>query len=150
MTETINNSKLAIVIPAWNEEHTIGNVIADIHSRLDCDIIVVDDASTDTTRAVASRWGVTVLPLCFNVGAWGAMQTGLRFAVESDYDAVITMDGDGQHRSEDISRLLAAASGVADCDVVIGACTARGSRLRRFAWRWFRQITGVGICYVLI
>jgi glycosyltransferase involved in cell wall biosynthesis len=75
-------------------------------------------------------------------GAWGAMQTGLRYALRRGYRHVVTMDADGQHEPAYIADLIAAGK---IHDVVIGAYPQRGSLLRKWAWRFFRQLTGFGI-----
>jgi hypothetical protein len=67
------------------------------------------------------------------------MQLGVRHAWSMGYEAVITMDADGQHEVQQIPHLLAASS---NADVVIGSHTERASRLRRMAWHWFRAIGG--------
>jgi len=72
-------------------------------------------------------------------GAWGAIQTGIRYAVRSGYAAVVTMDADGQHEPAHLPQLIEAGHGA---DVVIAACAARGSRLRHIAWAYFRFLTG--------
>jgi glycosyltransferase involved in cell wall biosynthesis len=136
--------KIALVIPVWNEADTIGEVIKSAQKSLDCDIVIVDDASTDSSLVQAEGTNVTVLPLCYNLGAWGAMQTGIRYAQSKDYDAVVTMDGDGQHHCDEVHRLTSALAG-GEYDVVVGACPERGSLLRHIAWRFFRSLTGVGI-----
>ena len=132
------------MIPVWNEAGTIGKVINSAKNSLVCDIVIVDDASTDSSLNQAAGKDITILPLCFNMGAWGAMQTGIRYALSKDYDAVVTMDGDGQHHCGEITRLTSALE-KGDYDVVVGACTERGSPLRQFAWKFFRNLTGVGI-----
>jgi glycosyltransferase involved in cell wall biosynthesis len=73
-------------------------------------------------------------------GAWGAIQTGIRYAVRHGYSGVVTMDADGQHEPSYLPQLLEAAERGAD--VVIAACPGRGSRLRHVAWSYFRFLTG--------
>ena len=109
------------------------------------DVLVVDDSSSDDSLEIARAGGARVLPLCLKLGAWGAMQAGLRYAARHGYRYVITMDGDGQHHSHEILRLLEALRRDPEADVVIGACVDRGSALRHAAWRFFRRLTGVGI-----
>ncbi|NMG56057.1 glycosyltransferase [Aromatoleum aromaticum] len=133
---------LLIVIPARNEAETIAAVIRSLHEAGWRDVIVVNDQSTDATGAIAAAAGATVLSPVLPLGAWGAMQTGIRYALRHGYRQVVTIDADGQHEPACIPVLLAAAR---SHDVVIGAFPQRGSRLRRIAWRYFRAITGFGI-----
>jgi glycosyltransferase involved in cell wall biosynthesis len=135
--------KLAIVIPAKDEAVTIVKVLTEVKQCCDCDIIVVDDASEDNTAQLAIEYGAMVLPQIQSQGAWLATQAGIRYARKNDYDMVITMDGDGQHRAMDISLLVAAAKD--DGDVVVGACIERGSFSRRIAWTLFKKLTGINI-----
>ncbi|MCS6996091.1 MAG: glycosyltransferase [Casimicrobiaceae bacterium] len=131
-----------VVIPAYNEEATVGEVVADVKAHGYPDVVVVDDASTDATAERARAAGAIVLRLPLRLGAWGATQTGIRYALRHNYSAVITMDADGQHFASEIQKLLDAAGGV---DAVIGSCPARATRLRRLAWAWFRWITGLRV-----
>lgn len=127
-----------VVIPARDEAVTIGQVIDGIKARCNYHIVVIDDASADETAAVARAHGARVLRAPLPQGAWCAIQTGIRFAVERGYDGVVTMDADGQHEAAYLEPLLIAAEST---DIVIGACPARGSRLRRVAWGYFRFLT---------
>jgi glycosyltransferase involved in cell wall biosynthesis len=76
------------------------------------------------------------------MGAWGAMQAGIRYAQAKGYQAVITMDADGQHEVNELPRLLSMRD---EADLVIGAYAARASRARRIAWRWFIHLTGLDL-----
>ena len=134
----------AVLIPAWNEETTIADVVGSIRSLNSCDVIVIDDASTDRTVTRAAVAGATVLGLPINLGAWGATQTGIRFALKQGYRRVITMDADGQHLPSAIPELLAPIT-AGETDVTIGSCTQRGSKARKLAWRFFRGLTGLDI-----
>ncbi len=128
-----------IVIPSRNEATTMGAVVCGVRDEGYADVLVVDDGSTDDTGRIAREAGAFVLRAPLAQGAWGAMQTGIRYAVRHNFTSVITMDADGQHLPHQISRLFKAA---AHADVVIGACTQRGSGARKFAWAFFRRITG--------
>ncbi len=131
-----------VLIPAHNEQATIAQIIRELKSVLGWAVVVIDDASNDATAQIAQAAGATVLPLPLRLGAWGAIQTGIRYALGMGYRSVITMDADGQHRVAYIKQLLEPiASGQAD--VVIGACLDRVSRARRFAWSYFRLLTGL-------
>lgn len=136
--------KTAVLIPVYNEAQSLAAILTELTRIEEFDIVVIDDASTDTSLAVAREFdGLTVLPLRINLGAWGALQAGIRYAHKKGYEQVITMDGDGQHHVGEISTLIAAnGKGV---DVVIGACPERGSTLRRGAWSYFRKLTGVAV-----
>lgn len=131
-----------IVIPARNEAATIGTVIQALRAQGVLDIVVINDQSTDDTAAVARAAGATVLNPVLPLGAWGAMQTGVRYALRHGYEQVITIDADGQHEPAYIPALLEAAR---THDVVIGAYPERGSPARQIAWRYFRTITGFSI-----
>lgn len=133
-----------IIIPAFNEGEVIGSVIEAIRAHCEFPIFVIDDASTDDTIARAMQAGATVIPLAVQLGAWGAMQTGLRLANRNGYDVAITMDADGQHDAASLQELLRpVAQGIAD--VSIGACTQRGSRLRKIAWTLMQKTSGLAL-----
>jgi glycosyltransferase involved in cell wall biosynthesis len=140
----MKGSTLAVLIPAWNEEATVADVVGKIREVGLYDVIVINDASTDHTADRAAAAGAGVLSLPVNLGAWGATQTGIRFALKKGYRQVITMDADGQHLSSAIPHLLAPIN-AGNADMVIGSCTERGSHARKMAWRFFRGITGLEI-----
>ena len=131
-----------IVIPALNEAASIADVIRRARAHAGADVVVVDDGSSDDTRAVALASGAAVLHAPLWQGAWGAIQTGLRFAVRHGYAGVVTMDADGQHEPDHLPLLIEAGR---SADVVIAACPSRGSVLRHVAWRYFRFLTGFNI-----
>lgn len=139
---TIALFKLAILIPARDEAAMIGEVIASVQRHFpQALVVVIDDGSGDGTAAVATKAGATVLRLPVPLGAWGAIQTGMRYALKQGYETVVTMDGDGQHLAGEIPKLLEALERER-AEVVIGAYPERGSRARRIAWRFFRALTG--------
>ena len=140
----MRGSSLAVLIPAWNEEATVADVVRKIREDGPYDVIVINDASTDQTASRAASAGAKVLNLPVNLGAWGATQTGIRFALKKGYRQVITMDADGQHLSSAIPCLLAVID-AGKADMVIGSCTERGSHARKMAWRFFRGMTGLEI-----
>lgn len=136
--------RTVVLIPARNEEATVGNVVRDVKAELACETVVIDDASNDNTVATARAAGATVLPLAVQLGAWGAMQTGLRYALANGFGVAITMDADGQHAGASIRRLLEPIQ-TKCADVVIGACVRRGSSARCVAWSFFRCLSGIGV-----
>ena len=135
-----NGNRILVVIPALNEADCIGQVIGAALAHGVTDVLVIDDGSTDDTAAIATLGGARVLRAPLWQGAWGAIQTGIRYAVRHGYGAVITMDADGQHEPAYLPDLVAAGSGA---DVVIASCATRGSRARRVAWSYFRMLTGL-------
>ena len=110
-----------LIIPAYNEELAIGDVIEDIKAHYpEADIVVVNDGSTDATEAVAKAHGAGVIDLPHNLGIGGAMQTGYKYAMDEGYDIAIQFDGDGQHRADQIERLVKPLLD-GDADMVIGS-----------------------------
>ncbi len=133
-----------VVIPAHNEAASIGEVVRGVHALFPASVVVVDDQSTDETAQKAREAGAVVLSLSVHLGAWCSTQTGIRYALAHGCRHLVTMDGDGQHRPQDISRILRPLLD-GEADVVIGSCVERGSAARKFAWHVFRRITGLHV-----
>lgn len=131
-----------VVIPAHNETRDIALVINEIHEFTNFPVVVVDDASTDDTVSKARDAGAVVVPLAVQLGAWGATQTGLRYALKNNYDYAITMDADGQHLAESLPKLLEPIMN-READVSIGTCTSRGSNSRKIAWALMKKVSGL-------
>lgn len=109
---------LTVIIPAYNEEKVIADVIADIKAlKKNYEILVVDDGSTDNTYNVIKDLGIKIIRHPRNKGYGAALKTGIRSA---SGDIVLTMDADGQHNPEDIPRLL---EHIDECDMVVGERT---------------------------
>lgn len=128
---------LLVVIPAFNEADSIGNVIQDIRVHIpSASILVVDDGSKDKTVEVAESAAIKVLSLPFNVGVGGALRAGFLYAHRNSFTQVLQIDADGQHRAEHAKVLLESADGF---DIVIGSRFAESknnydaSLLRRLA-----------------
>ena len=112
--------KVLAVIPAFNEEHSVGGVIAELRdSNPTIDILVVDDGSRDRTARRAGEAGATVFSLPYNLGVGGAMRAGYRYALAHDYDVVVQVDADGQHDPRYVPALLQGLDEGAD--IVVGA-----------------------------
>ncbi|EED31980.1 glycosyl transferase, family 2 [gamma proteobacterium NOR5-3] len=143
MTEGSKQPPLPIVlIPAFNEADVIAEVIREIKDVCDYAVIVIDDCSTDNTAEVSQDAGATVISLAAQLGAWGATQTGMRYALRHGYEMAITMDADGQHEAQSLAMLMQpVADGLAD--VAIGACTERGTTLRQVAWVLMKRASGL-------
>ncbi|MHA1250975.1 MAG: glycosyltransferase family 2 protein, partial [Candidatus Helarchaeota archaeon] len=101
----LSKKKIFIVIPAYNEEKTIGEVIEKCKKYAN-EIIVVNDGSTDQTEKIAYEMGATVLSFYRNRGLGHAMRAGLREALHQKADIIITIDADGQYLPEEIPKLL--------------------------------------------
>ena len=134
-----NNStppKISVVLPAYNEEPSIGETIKEIiklHPNVE--ILVIDDGSTDSTSQEAIDAGATVMRHPHNIGNGAAIKTGLRYA---SGDWIVMMDADGQHKPADIEKLLEYKD---DYDMIIGA-RSKGSKtswhrdLANFIYNW--------------
>jgi glycosyltransferase involved in cell wall biosynthesis len=119
--------RIVAIVPAYNEAGAIGGVVDEIAaSEPSPDVVVVDDASTDETAAIARARGATVLRLPFNVGIGGAVQAGFRYALQEGYDIAVRLDGDGQHDAGELPKLLAPIER-GEADFVVGSRFADGT-----------------------
>jgi glycosyltransferase involved in cell wall biosynthesis len=110
--------EVSVVIPAYNEEEAIAEVVAALRRGRWKEVIVVDDASADRTAERAEAAGARVIRHPYNKGNGAAVKTGIR---EARGEVVLLMDADGQHSPEDAERLVAPIGGH---DLVIGARTS--------------------------
>ncbi len=126
-----------VIVPAFNEERSVGAVVASTRG-LGYDVCVVDDGSTDATATNAHAAGARVLRVPVNLGVGGALRCGFRWALANGYDAAVQVDGDGQHDPHEIDGLLSTMRKT-DADMVIGSRFAEGAgayevrSVRRFA-----------------
>ena len=109
--------KTCALIPAFNVESRIRDVVLGIQEIIPT-AIVIDDGSHDGTARIAQESGAIVLGHKTNQGKGAALKDGFRYAIDNNYDAVITVDGDGQHNPNDIYSLLSLAS---KADIIIGS-----------------------------
>jgi glycosyltransferase involved in cell wall biosynthesis len=139
--------RVLVVIPAYREEKKIGAVVSAVRERFPYDVLVVNDGSPDGTSEAARRAGAIVLDLPCNLGIGGAVQTGFLYARDRGYDAVVRLDGDGQHDPRDIARLLEPVlGGGADAAIgsrFLGETEYRGSIPRIFGIGFFRILVNL-------
>lgn len=113
--------KLLIVVPAYNEAENIARVAEELRRVVpQYDFVIVNDGSGDATAAICRENGYPLLDLPVNLGLTGAFQTGMRYALENGYDAVIQIDGDGQHDPAYIPAMAERMEQNA-CDLVIAS-----------------------------
>lgn len=114
-------SKVLIIIPAYNEEKNIENVVDNIVQNFpQYDYVVINDGSRDATREVCRRRGYEYLNLSINLGIGGAVQTGYKYAKDKGYDVAVQIDGDGQHDISYLEKMLPLLD-TGDADIVIGS-----------------------------
>jgi glycosyltransferase involved in cell wall biosynthesis len=109
---------VCVIIPTYNEAKAIGGLVSSIRTQ-NLPVVVVDDGSKDNTYKIASNSGAVVLRNETNLGKGASLIKGLNYALAKDFDAVITMDGDGQHLAEEIPFFLRLAT-YSDSSILIG------------------------------
>lgn len=130
--------KTLVAIPALNEEATIASVLTELKKFHHLtDVVVIDDGSSDRTAEEARSQGVLVIRHPVNLGVGAALGTAFKYAATHDYECVVQLDADGQHRPEFLEHLI---SHVGETDIVIGSRFAAGGNfnttpLRRFVMR---------------
>ena len=145
MIPTAEFKSLLIVVPAFNEEASIANVLHETHEALPgVRVLVIDDCSTDATASLARQASAQVLSLPHHLGLGGAVQAGYKLAYELGYEFVIRIDGDGQHDPRDVPLLFRALRD-SGCQMVIGSRfldddALHTSFMRKMGVRFFRAI----------
>jgi glycosyltransferase involved in cell wall biosynthesis len=123
VSDTDQQPRILVIVPAWNEQACISDTVREIRERVSgADVLVVDDGSGDLTAAMAREAGARVLRLPFNLGVGGAMRAGYRWAHAEGYDVAVQIDADGQHDPSFLAPVVSALDGH---DIVIGARFAR-------------------------
>lgn len=111
--------KTLVVMPAFNEEESVREVVLEVFAKLPgIHCLVVDDGSIDNTAREAAAVGAIVARLPFNLGVGGAMRVGFRYALENGFSNVVQVDADGQH---DPAGVLALLDRLQTADLVLGA-----------------------------
>ncbi len=138
--------KVLLVIPAYNEEKNIKKVLNEVKKEITyADIIVVNDGSDDNTSKIVKDENVSCIDMPFNSGYSNAVQTGIKYANENNYDYVIQFDADGQHIAKEAKKLYEHIRKT-NCDIVIGS---RYLKDLKYPCPFFRKI-GTKIFKILV
>ena len=132
------SEKTLVVIPALNAERSIGAIVRDCKGLVVNEVLVVDDGSADRTAEIAREAGAVVVRHPLNHGKGAALKTGFAHAVQNGFDAVITLDADGQHLPREIPKFLAVRAETG-ADLIIGGRAHLFDQMlprRRFANRF--------------
>lgn len=98
--------KVLVIIPAYNEALNIKNTIEDVVNNTNYDYVVVNDSSIDDTKDICQKNNFNIISLPVNYGLTSAIQLGMKYAKENNYDIAIQFDGDGQHSAKYLKRLV--------------------------------------------
>lgn len=132
------SARIAVVIPAYNEQGKVGRVLAKIPAGVIETAIVVDDASSDATAEEARQGGAHVITHPQNKGVGAALRTGIDHARAQQYDIVAILSGDDQHDPSELPRVLAPLL-AGECDLVQGSRRLGGGAT--VAMNLFRRVT---------
>jgi glycosyltransferase involved in cell wall biosynthesis len=145
----MNNEKILVIVPCYNEEESIGGILDDLinlkkSNGLNMNILVIDDSSQDQTYEIAVSKAKCV-QLSQNLGIGGAVQTGIRYAYWHQYDYCVQIDGDGQHAVSDLLKLFQCQNET-KANIVIGS---RFLSKQGYQSTWARRIGITCISWVL-
>jgi len=145
------DSKILIIVPAFNEEDNISQVMASLKKKVAyADVMVINDGSSDNTASIVCNISAkSLISLPVNLGIGGAVQTGFIYAQRYNYDIAVQFDGDGQHLASEIDKLLSPII-KHETDVVIGSRftrkgldTYRSTPLRLLGIKMFKFINSL-------
>ena len=118
--------KILVVVPAYNEEESLEKTIASLRSTVpNCDYLVVNDGSTDSTAEICRKNSYPFIDLPLNLGLSGAFQAGMKYAQKHGYQCAVQFDADGQHLPEYVMSLAEATK---DYDIAIGSRFIRNKK----------------------
>lgn len=149
MKSRMNRNKCLIIIPAYNEEENIENLIENLRNNYpQYDYIIVNDCSTDQTKRICEKNNYQVLNLPINMGIGGAVQSGYRYARENDYEYAVQIDGDGQHDVAYLAGMLLKLENK-EADIVVGSRFVEKEGFQSSAARRAGIIFLSQLCHVL-
>jgi glycosyltransferase involved in cell wall biosynthesis len=96
-----------VIIPAYNEEKTVGNIVKNA-KKYAVEVIVINDGSKDKTEEMAKKAGAKVITHKRNKGLGKSLRDGFKYAIKKDFDIIITLDADGQHNPKEIPKFIKA------------------------------------------
>jgi glycosyltransferase involved in cell wall biosynthesis len=141
--------KIAVIVPAYNEEASIISVVSELSSvaqqnNLSIVTVVINDCSTDSTGKIINSLDCVALHIPINIGIGGAVQTGFKYALENGFDFAIQVDGDGQHPAGELPKLIHAQQQKA-WNITIGSrfisrTGFQSSALRRAGINYFKHL----------
>jgi len=136
--------KTLIIVPCYNEQETILSLYHEILEKTSCDVMVINDCSTDDSREILRRENIPHIDLPLNLGIGGAVQTGYRYALQHGYDIGLQLDGDGQHDPGQV-KLIVAPIEQNNADLVVGSRYIKktgfqSSTMRRFGIKIFKLL----------
>lgn len=111
--------KVLIIIPAYNEELNIVKTVNDVKSNTNYDYVIINDGSKDKTKEICEENNFNMISLPINYGLTSAVQVGMKYALNNNYDVAIQFDGDGQHKAIELSKLVKEVENGED--IVIGS-----------------------------
>jgi glycosyltransferase involved in cell wall biosynthesis len=143
MIEEMKSLKLLTLVPVFNEWPHLLPVLQNLRVHFS-DILVIDDGSGDKSYLdFLKKEGFEYLDLPFNLGHWGAIQAGFKYALAKKFDGVITFDGDGQHLPEGALRIVPGLE--QGYDVVIGKDNERGGWSRKLCRGILNRLSGLDV-----
>lgn len=122
--------RILVMIPAYNEEASVSDVIAQVQEHIpDADILVVDGCSKDRTFERALQAGARAIRVPSTYGIGGAVEAGFLFAHRGGYDVLARLDGDGQHDARDLAQIIQTVA-ACQADILVGSRYAKGGGYR--------------------